>query len=160
MRPHIFFDLDGVLANFDKAAGAILGTDNIYKYEFVHGPEDFWSKLHATGDFFLSMEKMPDADELLMATCNNTWTILTALPRTDPQKTDAQKRQWVQENIAHDVPVITCATKDKPQFCVPGAILIDDRALNRKAWEKAGGQYVLHTSAADSIRQLRDLGAL
>jgi hypothetical protein len=42
----IYVDLDGVLANFDKAAEGILKTDNIYKYEFVWGPDKFWEGIN------------------------------------------------------------------------------------------------------------------
>jgi hypothetical protein len=64
MERKIFLDLDGVLANFDKAAGAILGTDNIYKYEFAHGSEAFWAKMHTVKDVFSTFEPMDDASAL------------------------------------------------------------------------------------------------
>jgi hypothetical protein len=36
--------------------------------------------------------------------------------------------------------------------------LIDDRADNIQRWKDAGGVGVLHTSAADTIQQLKELG--
>ena len=36
-------------------------------------------------------------------------------------------------------------------------VLIDDRPKNIEAWENAGGIVILHTSAADTIEQLKKL---
>lgn len=153
----IHLDLDGVLANFDKAAGAAIGTDDIYKFDFVYGPKEFWRRINEVQEFFLTMEMMPDAEELMDFLGGERLSILTALPLSNPDRVQAQKRAWVRKHIG-DVFVTCCATKDKPFFCSPGDILVDDRAINREAWISRGGKYVLHTSAADTIEQLKGLG--
>ena len=155
----LFVDLDGVLADFDKSAGAILGTDNIYKYEFVWGQEVFWQKLNAYQKFFRNLEKMPDADRLWSAVKHLNPTILTALPHEGADRVAQQKRAWVYDHFGSPE-IITCLTKDKPNYCGPGDILIDDRAVNRDAWIKAGGTYVIHTTAARTIGTLQALGVI
>jgi hypothetical protein len=157
MDRKIYLDLDGVLANFDKAAGAILGTDNIYKYEFTHGSEAFWAKMHTVKDVFSTFEPMDDAWDLMGAVGHLNVSILTALPKTNGAAVRRAKRKWVKEYWG-DYPVITCFTKDKPNFCEPGSILVDDRTINRKAWEAKGGILIHHTSAADTITALRAIG--
>jgi 5'(3')-deoxyribonucleotidase len=156
----IFVDLDGVLADFDKSAGTILGTDNIYKYEFVWGQDVFWQKLNKYPWFFRDLERTPDAGVLWNAIKHLNPTILTALPRKDAHDVDVQKRNWVSKHISHTAEVITCLTKDKPNYCKPGDILIDDRAVNRDAWLKAGGTYVIHTTAARTVGTLQALGVI
>ena len=37
-------------------------------------------------------------------------------------------------------------------------VLIDDRAFTREPWEAAGGVFIHHASAAQSIRALEELG--
>lgn len=153
----IYFDLDGVLADFDVLAEQVVGTDNIYKFEWLHGEEAFWSRINEKTDFFASLPMMCGAREMLEHTRHLETAILTALPKSRPEDVDRQKRDWVRRNISYHMPVITCLTKDKPNYCQPGDILIDDRSLNRAAWERAGGQYIVHLNATDTINALRRL---
>jgi hypothetical protein len=160
VTPRIFLDMDGVLMDFDKSAGRLLHTDNIYKYEFVYGPEKFWEVLHSDPHFFADLEPMPDAFALWYAVRRCNPAVLTALPLTGADRVDAQKRECIREWFGSDVEVITCRTKDKPSYCRPGDVLVDDRAVNKPAWEAAGGRYIIHTSAADTIEQLGEMGVL
>ena len=158
--PTIYFDLDGVLADFDSRAEEILGTDNIYKFEFVYGPEAFWKGINSNAHFFLGLRRMPGSDRLLQATWHYPRAILTALPKTNGDTVDRQKREWVREHFGKGMKVITCTTKDKPNYCLPGDILIDDRAVNKAAWEKAGGKYIIHMSVESTLEQLKSLGVV
>lgn len=153
----IFLDLDGVIANFDKAAESVLGTNNIYRFEFIYGADEFWRHLNTKDDFFASMELMPGAALLLNRVLPYGCTVLTALPHTNAERVDMQKRNWVRNHIG-PVKVITCVTKDKPKHCQPGDVLIDDRAVNKRAWEAAGGRYIVHTDVASTLAQLDSMG--
>lgn len=159
-KPTIFFDLDGVLADFDSRAEEILGTDNIYKFEFVYGAEAFWKGLNSNPHFFQGLQRMPGSDRLLQATWQYPRVILTALPKTNGEAVDRQKRAWCLEHFGKGVPVITCTTLDKPKYCNPGDILIDDRAVNKAAWEIKGGKYIIHTSVESTLEQLKSLGVV
>lgn len=152
--------MDGVLANFDKRAEQILGTKNIYKYEFIWGAEVYWRELNSYPDFFLSLEAMPDAAWLLRETEYLDPIVLTALPKTNKDRVEQQKRAWIEMNIGPHMQVITCETKDKPNYCRPGDILVDDRAVNKPAWLARGGRYIVHTSAEDTLEQLYEMGVL
>lgn len=158
MKPTIYLDLDGVLADFDLGAGLILGTDNIYKWEFIHGPKAFWEKLDSYPNFFGSLPLKNDAATLWNAVKKEKPVILTALPKMGAEEVERQKRAWVSRYLGEDVKVICCQTQDKPQFCSPGDVLVDDRAVNREAWEALGGHYVLHTYSAGSVQLLRAYG--
>jgi hypothetical protein len=46
--------------------------------------------------------------------------------------------------------------RDKRNHCSPGDILVDDQLRHRERWEEAGGVFVHHKSAADTIAQLRE----
>jgi hypothetical protein len=86
--------------------------------------------------------------------------ILTALPKTGAETVDEQKRAWVAWKFGSYVPVITCKTVEKPNYCKPGDILIDDRAVNRDAWIAKGGTYIIHTTAERTIGTLKALGII
>lgn len=148
--------MDGVLADFDKGAAKMLGTDNIYKFEFVYGQDEFWRLINRNPNFFSELEKMPGADYLVDSLRGYEVKVLTALPKTRQTLVAAQKEMWVRANIGH-MPVIACAANEKPSYCKPGDILIDDRALNQKAWEARGGRYIVHTDIGSTLAQLRSL---
>jgi 5'(3')-deoxyribonucleotidase len=156
--------MDGVLADFDKSAEAILKTNNIYKYEFIWGPDKFWEEINKFPNFFRDLDQMPDARHLWGNIKHKDPRVLTALPRENGARVDEQKRQWIKgfDRATGSVNTVvhTCATKDKPKLCQPGDILIDDRAVNRDAWIKAGGTYIIHTSAANTLTTLRALGVI
>jgi 5'(3')-deoxyribonucleotidase len=136
-----------------------MGTDNIYKYEFVWGTGKFWEKINEDPGFFVNLEPMPDMWDLLEPVNHLKPVILTAIPSTNGEKVAKQKREWVEDYLG-EYQVITCLTKEKPNFCKPGDILIDDRAVNREAWLAKGGLYIIHTSAARSIGALQALGII
>jgi hypothetical protein len=156
----IYVDLDGVLADYDSAANEALGTDNHYKYEFIWGAETYWKRLHAKGDFFSRLALMPGAKLLWHTVKPYGAKILTALPRTGAESVDRQKRTWVKNLIDYKAEVITCKTVEKPKYCEPGDILIDDRAINRDAWIAKGGTYIIHTDAERTIGTLMALGII
>lgn len=157
-KPTIFLDMDGVLADFDKRANEVLRTDNHYKYDFVHGAEVYWHNINTRApNFFAELELMPDAMTLLNAVWNEKLAVLTALPKSNPIRVKAQKETWVALNVREDLKVIACTTFEKPNYCQEGDVLIDDRAVNRPAWQSKGGRFILHTSAEDSVAQLREM---
>jgi hypothetical protein len=153
----LFLDLDGVLADFDEGARRILGTDNSYKWEWIHGTENFWGMLNAAPEFFFNLPMMPDARYLWSNVEYLKPTILTALPKSGAQDVDRQKRLWVAEHLGLNVPVITCLTHEKPAYCEPGDVLVDDRTVNAKAWTGQGGVFVHHETAHKSLGHLNGL---
>jgi hypothetical protein len=151
-----------VLADYDKRANEILATPyyDHYKFDFIFGAEEYWRRLHATGDFFLSLELMPDAAELLyyVEQTGREVKVLTALPKTNPEAVKSQKEAWIELNLGSKYEVICCKTPEKPNYCKPGDVIIDDRYVNAPAWIKAGGIYIMHTTARESINSLMALG--
>jgi hypothetical protein len=50
------------------------------------------------------------------------------------------------------------SAKSKKDFAAPNHILIDDREDTINSWNVAGGIGILHTSASNTINQLKKLG--
>lgn len=156
----LFLDMDGVLADFDKRAEEILGMP-CYEYEWKYGTEMFWRHLHSDPNFFLSFDPMPDLDHLWDKVCHLFPTVLTALPNNEHR--DAvreQKLEWISKYLGEWVPMITCDTKEKTRFCEIDDILVDDRNVNQRAWINAGGHFVHHYNAHDTVAELQDLGVI
>jgi len=66
-----------------------------------------------------------------------------------------EKRSWVRRELGEEVKVITCMTRDKPQYSGPGRLLIDDRS--QPDWEVTGGRQIRHTSVEESLSALVEL---
>lgn len=152
----VYLDCDGVLADFDKGASALLGMAP-RMFEKRHGLGRFWKALAQAPDFFAELEPLPDAMELFDAVRHLNPAILTGLPRG--QWAEPQKRRWAEKHFP-GVEVITTRAALKREYCSPGDALVDDLEKHRALWEGAGGRFVLHRGAASSIAELRRLGFL
>lgn len=156
----LYLDMDGVLADFDKRARQILGTDPS-DFQDKHGSKYFWTMLHSTPDFFSSFEPMLDSPFLIDAVRHLEPMVITGVPNIKGELVAAQKLAWIaQWHPWMNGRVITCPSQYKSLWCRPGDIIVDDRTEYRHLWEAKGGIWVHHTSAYESIRQLRDLGVI
>jgi len=155
--PQIYCDMDGVVADFEKGVKDIIGgTFN----------DDRWSEL--PDDFFLNLEPMPDAQRLWEFIGKYDPFVLTAIPRSSRgpiakraanDKARFMKR-WFGVSQDRMYPVMRA---DKMRFAKDGRdgrpnLLIDDHSKNIAQFKSAGGIGVLHKSASQSIKQLKDIG--
>jgi len=161
---NIFVDLDGVIANFQKGVEKIISrpySEEDYETDPAYRKE-MWSAVHkhnlAGGELWYELELMPDAHILWDFVAPHQPQILSATGKPEYGAED-QKRRWVAEKIGRDVVVnLTRKAADKAQHACESCILIDDKEKAIKPWEAAGGIGVLHTSAANTIAQLKQLG--
>ena len=148
--PQLFLDCDGVLADFDAGATALLGMSS-RQYEARSGRGGFWKRLATAPDFYGTLPEMPDARILFDAVKHLRPTILTGLPLG--KWAAPQKVRWAAEHFP-GVPIITCMARDKHKHMKPGDVLIDDRENHRAAYEAEGVLFVHHKNAEDSLKQL------
>ncbi|QIK77930.1 hypothetical protein G7077_02365 [Sphingomonas piscis] len=148
--PRLFLDCDGVLADFDTAASRLLGMPAA-QFQARHGNRDFWKRIQRAPDFYGTLPKMADANQLFEGVKHLNPTILTGLPLGNWAA--PQKVRWAAEHFP-GVPIITCMARDKHRHMHVGDVLVDDRETHRAAYEDAGMIFIHHTSAADSLRQL------
>ena len=152
-QPHLFLDCDGVLADFDAGARALLGLSPA-EFEKRHGKGNFWKRLARAPNFYGALPQMPDAQRLFEAVKHLTPTILTGLPMG--KWAAPQKERWAAEHFP-GVPIITTMARQKHLHMEEGDVLVDDRENHRHLWEDAGGIFVHHKSAEDTIRQLAEI---
>jgi len=148
--PKLFLDADGVLADFDAGARALLGMTPA-RYEARHGRREFWRRIATAPNFYGTLPEMPDARRLFDAVEHLEPTILTGLPLGNWAA--PQKVEWAAEHFP-GVPIVTCMARDKHKHMKPGDVLVDDRENHRAAYEKDGVLFIHHASAEDSLRQL------
>jgi hypothetical protein len=150
MTRQLYLDCDGVLADFDTGAAAILGLPP-RAYEARHGPGRFWQKLATAPDFYFGLPLLPDAMQLFEAVSHLDPIILTGLPRGNWAAD--QKRRWAAKYFP-GTPIITTMARDKRDHCRHGDVLVDDQERHRHLWEQAGGIFVHHKDTADTLARL------
>jgi hypothetical protein len=69
-----------------------------------------------------------------------------------------QKMAWAARHFPGTRMITTMARAKRDHMQAPGDVLVDDTPTHRALWEEAGGVFVLHRSAADSLAALRALG--
>jgi hypothetical protein len=152
----LFLDCDGVLADFNKRAIEICG-EHPREFEDRVGEQKFWDMIYGTPDFFYSLDPMPDAYDLVGAVKHLNPIILTGKPRGEWAK--EQKLRW-RDKYFPDLEMIVCKSQDKIKHAKSGDIIVDDWLKWRQIWVDGGGIWVTHTSAENSIRELKTLGVL
>ena len=101
---------------------------------------------------------MPDGRQLWKGLSCFKPTILTSLPHGT--WSEPQKRIWCLRELGPHIPVIACKRAQKPDYCTPGAILIDDNEDMREPWQQRQGIFIHHKSAQQTLRLLRKLPPL
>lgn len=153
----LFLDLDGVLADFDGHYEQHFG---VRLPRSVADPPGMWENIRRHGRFYRDMPPMSDALELWTAVAYLRPTILTGVSYAEVPEAEQHKREWLAEHLGADVPIICCKSRDKRLHGRPGDVLVDDWSLYQPLWVEMGGIFVLHTSARDSVEQVRQLWKL
>lgn len=148
----IFVDMDGVLADFDAHHEAVFGV----RPDKVADNVD-WSAVRAVEDFYLNIPPMDDLPMLWWALGKYSPIVLTGVPWSVAEAAD-NKRAWVRKHLGAHVQVRCCRSSEKCHHAVPGDILIDDWEKYKHLWINAGGRWITHRSAYETIRELVALG--
>jgi hypothetical protein len=147
----IYCDMDGVLTDFNKAYFDLTGVDLTGQHL---NDENFWNPINKAGyDFWVSMEWMPDGNDLWEVISKYNPTLLSAPSRSNDSRVG--KFDWVERELP-GVELILRSAKRKREFAAPNHILIDDRPDNIQGWIEDGGEGILHTSAAETLKTLKE----
>lgn len=160
LKPVIYLDQDGVMADFEGWAFQVIGPD--WKEEI---DKDNWGRFADYPDIYKILPLMEGALPLYRGCVEimgnkNQVQILTAIPnralRVFPHAPQ-HKIEWAEGNIDPDLRVHFGPFAQHKQFHFkhPGDILIDDMAQNIEQWRSVGGFGIVHTSAVQTLRELR-----
>lgn len=155
----IFVDLDGVMADLDKLVKERTGKTFEQLRATGSGFTEFCDAQREEGNtIFDKLDKMPGADYLWDYVVKYNPDILTATGKPT-EKPTAEKIRWVMDNLSgYNQILTTISGTQKKKYAAPNHILIDDRMKAIGPWREAGGIGILHTSAEDTISQLKLLG--
>lgn len=150
----IYCDMDGVLVDFEKGYRELTGT-----YSKNH-PDNkaFWQPISDAGaSFWANLDWMPDGEELWRYIKKYKPNILSA-PSQDPSSR-VGKEAWVKMHLKNSYNKLYLYSRaNKKLFAGENRILIDDMQQTIDEWNAAGGIGIHHTSAANTIKELKKLG--
>ena len=174
--PHVFCDIDGVIANFYAGMKLFFNISPDKLDGFLRGGGGWKEIAKKEPHLFAKLPLLSDAKQLmagldiLRKRKLIRLSMLTAIPDewyADPvlrRVGTADKIAWVTRHFPQ-IPaanVLVVRRKDKASYAKAQVaagqlqpILIDDFGMNIREWEAAGGFGIKHTHAADSVYALR-----
>jgi hypothetical protein len=170
----IFCDMDGVLVDFDEGYKQLTGVTT--QHADSQGKNEFWSLFRdslknkdiSERSYWANLDWMSDGKQLWDYIKGYNPYVLTApsvnfdIPFEERYKVENNesmqgKTEWVQR-LPNMRKIYFRSAQRKADFAGPGKILIDDRKDTIDSWNANGGIGILHTSAANTIKQLQELG--
>lgn len=137
----LYLDMDGVIANFDKA---------YRQYDPLKEDRKKFRSAVMDGKIFEDLEMMPNAMTLLrhVASLRNVKVeMLTSMGTFDPIQGEEAKRQkliWLKKHNIHYKANFSRSKQEKALHATPHSILIDDSEGCITPFEKAGGHGILY----------------
>ena len=161
----IYFDMDGVLADFDRGVIKLCGIEPMD--QLTRSEEDniiFWEHIARIKHFYDKLEPMDGALEMLNLICEkygDKVEILTGIPKPYRNIPTAgeDKINWVRRLLDKNLKINIVFREDKKQFCTgKDCILVDDLKTNIDEWEESCGTGILHISPEDTMKRLEVFG--
>lgn len=160
----IYFDLDGVLADFDNGVKSICEID--CKAKTNEDDDKMWIAIRETSHFYRNLDMidgMLDLFNLLYEKYQDKVEILTGIPKSKRGIITASedKIEWCHEFLNSNLKVNIVYKEDKPNYCISeNCILIDDTEPNITAWKEVKGIGILFTDALTCKVKLNELGII
>jgi 5'(3')-deoxyribonucleotidase len=157
MKPRIYIDLDGVLADFPQAASDLFGKPNPYvtppytstqnvnmEEIFEMSTEDFCEPMGY--DYWLNIKPYPDAMhvvQLAESVVGEDNVFIATAPVMTHGCSDG-KREWVHRHLGFEYLTRTYIGKKKYGYAHEHAFLIDDQHRNIDPFREYGGSTFLY----------------
>lgn len=170
---NIYFDMDGVLVDFEVATGDVKDLNHPtfeLSDEKKAAKKQFWLNVEKNKNFWADIPLMKNIKDLLNAAkSKGKIFVLSKTPGAkhfvDGQKyvdfVANEKRKWILKylgNFFDNEHIIIC-DGDKGKLIQPSKndILIDDRLENITEWESCGGRGILFISVSDVVKKLENM---
>jgi hypothetical protein len=151
----IYCDMDGVLVDFERGYYELTGK---HTKQFVKGDNAFWQPIDAEGPaFWANLPWMSDGQELWRYIKKYKPNILSSPSQSQTSKVG--KEAWLKTHLQNSYKKAYFYPRAQKQlFSDENRILIDDLPNTIAEWNAKGGTGILHTSAANTIKELKKLG--
>ncbi len=160
----IYFDMDGVLADFNRGIRELCGIEPLDQESKTPAQDDeMWLKVKEVEHFYDKLEPMPGALKMFEALANEygeKCEILSGIPKPHRgiKNSGTDKANWAHRLLSKDLKVNIVYREEKKNYCKGlEYILIDDLAKNIKEWTDNGGTGILFTSAEDVLSKINEI---
>lgn len=160
----IYFDMDGVLADFDRGMEELCMMEKQKQGETeAKSDDELWNAIRSVDNFYDRLQPVFGAVDMFTAIYSlygDRCEILSAVPKPYRNVPTARgdKIKWVKRLLSDQVVVNLVYRAEKKKFAKSkGCVLIDDYQINIDEWNEAGGTGILFESAevaADRILEL------
>lgn len=159
----LYFDLDGVAADFDTTFTRLTGTVWPDAASLTQEQKDEkWRLLDPHPNFFLDLPWIPGARTMLQFAHQYSpygLGILSAATQRIPQ-CPTQKHQWCKREVSwmptSNINIVN-RKQDKVNFVGKGNVLVDDYCTNIDQWRAAGGVGILFKDVLQTMEELQTL---
>jgi len=160
----IYFDMDGVLADFDRGIRELCNIEPLDQAHKTEVDDDkMWAAIKNVGHFYDNLEIMPGAKHMYNVIYNRypgSCEILSGIPksRRGIETAGEDKEKWAHRLIDRNINVNIVYREEKKNY-VTGrdCILIDDLEKNIKEWETCGGTGILYKSPEETLQRLKEI---
>ncbi|MDD6042618.1 MAG: hypothetical protein PUB87_02550 [Eubacteriaceae bacterium] len=158
----IYFDMDGVLADFKRGINEICGMDMPVQGKSTKEEDDrMWLAVKEAEHFYDKLEPMKGAVDMYRKLSSKyDCEILSAIPKPHRgiETAGEDKENWVKRILSSDMKINIVLKEEKKNY-VDGTetILIDDLEDNIKAWESFGGTGIKFESAEQVLKRIEEL---
>lgn len=152
----IYFDMDGVLADFDRGVEEILG----FKQEWE---EFMWEEMKKHPHFYYDLKPIEEAVELfkdIRKEYGDNCQILSAYPKPFRGIDEAfnDKIMWIKKYLGEGITANLVYREEKVNYIKDSqSILIDDYDKNINEWNDKGGTGILFTNAKQVRKALNNI---
>ena len=157
----IYFDLDGVLADFDRGVEELCGLEPVDQTNSKPQDHDrLFNAIKEIDHFYDKLEFVAGAKEMFKRVNEKypgSCEILTGIPKPRRGIITAgdDKRNWVHRNLGDDIKVHIVYREEKKNYVGgPEYILVDDYEKNITEWESCGGTGIHFKSAEETLKIL------
>ena len=159
----IYFDMDCVLADFYRGVEELCGI-NIEELDKVPEMRDekMWDAIREIDHFYDKLEIMEDAREMfemVFEKYGDRVEILSAIPKPKRRIQNAKEDKilWIRRLFDENIVINIVYTEEKKDYCLgEGYILIDDNEKTINSWNEKGGLGIVHKTAKDTIKFLKE----
>jgi hypothetical protein len=160
IKPTVYLDMDGVIADFFGGVERLYGVDHwkqLTSDKTKDLRQDVIDRIAGT-DFFAHLPKFNTADtliEMIKKFTGGQYSILTSPLRGDNENSGYYKKVWIGKNIVKPDDIIVTGRKESyaVKNGVPN-ILIDDRPINIDKWQSKGGYGILYQANKHALSKV------
>jgi len=149
VKPRVYLDMDGVLADFFGEWSRISNVDH---YKDI---DDVEAKLQLVRDhptFWVDLPLLPHAKALIKTVIEKYGEYrICSKPLEGDARSKPGKMEWIRNNLSDMMPVEVILTDNKAAFATQDgipSILVDDYGVNISAWKAAGGIGIKYDDSA------------